>query len=303
MIRRTLALLLALAAALSAAAEVEIRIRAEALVAAPRATLADVAELGGDPAAVARIAGLVVAELPTLAPAGIDRRLVMSLAARPAAPAVLRIAGSGTVARRARTFSADELAAAAAVAAQGAETALVRVSGALTVPDGAVLAAEPLDALAEGEVPFRVRAIADGREAGRALVVLRLTRQIEVAVAARPIARGETVGPDALTSERRAASRANLAAAVDPRTLLGGIAVRAIAAGEPVAPAMVAPPLAVRAGSAVTAVWPGRGFSVELSGTALSDARPGERVGIRRQGDAAILQGIAQPDGTVLLQR
>ncbi len=298
-----LIVLLVLCAAVLPASEVGVRIRDETLVAAPRATLADVAELDGNAAACARIGAITVAELPTLSPVRVDVRLVTALATRAAAPEILRITGRGTVARQPRTFSdADLYAAAAAALVPGASIAQVRCSGALTVPEGARLEAAALDPLAVGEVPYCVRALDGERECGRALVVLRVERLVDVVVAARNLRRGEPIGPADLRTERCAATRANLPAVVDPAVLVGSLPVRDLAAGEAVSTTMVVARPAVRAGSTVTALWPGKGFYVELQATALADARAGERVGVRRVGDRALLTCIAQPDGTVLVQ-
>lgn len=295
-------LVVLLCASALAAGEVAIRIRGETIVSTSRPTLGDVAEITADEPLRGRLLALVVADLPTLTAVQVDARLVTALATRAAAPATLSISGSGIVARRSCTFGDSELFAAAAAAAPGARITPVRCSGAITVPAGAVLEAEPIDQLAVGEVPFRVRAVEDGRETGRSLVVLRVERDVTVVVAARDLVRGQALGPDDLRTEQRSATRANLLAAIDPASLVGGVLRRDLVAGEAVAPTLVAARLSVRAGANVTALWPGRGFSVEMLVTALADARAGERVGVRRIGDRTVLTCIAQADGTVLVQ-
>lgn len=288
------------------AAEVVVRLRGDCTVAAPRATLAEVAEIAGPEADRAALAPLIVAELPTLTPVALDARLVTALAAPAVGAGRLHVAGVGTVRRQARTFAVDALAAAAAATVPGARTAVVRAGAAISVPDAPDLAllAEPLDPQAVvGDVAFRVRALEGGRETGRSLVVLRVERDAAIVVAARDIARGEVLAAGDLRQEARIASRANLPAAVDPLVLIGCQARRDLKAGEPIAPALVAAVPAVRAGSRVVAVWPGRGFSVELDATALADARAGERLGLRRLGDGVLLNGVAQADGTVLVVR
>jgi flagella basal body P-ring formation protein FlgA len=297
---RLLAILLCVCAI--AASEVEIRIAAGTLVVAPRATLGDVAEIIAEAELGERLRSIVVADLPTLSPVQVDAHLVVALATRAAAPATLRIVGSGTVARRPHTFGDAELYAAAVAVVPGARTVIVRCSGALTVPEGAKLVAEPLDAQAVGEVAFRVRALEDGRETGRALVVLRVERDIAVVVAVRDLARGAVIGAADVRSEQRLATRGNLQAAVDPASLVGGIVRRDLVAGALVPPTLVAPRPAVRAGTTVTALLPGHGFSVEMLATVLGDARAGERVGVRRLSDRVVLTCIAQADGTVLVQ-
>jgi flagella basal body P-ring formation protein FlgA len=289
-----------------AGADATLHIRATVQVASARATIADVAEIEADADVRDRLAGIVVAELPTLTPVMVDARLLVALATKAAAPANLRIVGSGQVARRTRLFSSDELlAAATATLPGGARAALVRAGTALAVPDSVELrlAAEPIDPTAVGEVPYRVRAMEGDRELGRTLVVLRIERVIGIVVALHDIAQGALIGPQDLRVEQRIAERSNLAAAVDPAVLAGSLARRAIKAGDPVSPQLTSKPPAVRAGAIVAVVWQGDGFAVELQATALGDAKAGERLGLRRVGDGALLRGIAQTDGTVLAER
>lgn len=293
-------------AAVLAGADATVRVRPTVTLSAPRATIADIAEIEADAEVRDRLAGIVVAELSTLTPVAIDARLLMSLAAKAAAPAVLRVVGSGQVMRRTRVFSSDELlSAATAILPAGARSSLVRAGTALAVPDSTALrlAAEAIDPAAVGEIPYRIRAMEGDRELGRTLVVLRIERDVEIVVAVRDIAQGAVIGPHDLRVEKRIAERANLAAVVDPAVLAGSLARRAIKAGDPVSIQMTAKVPAVRAGSTVAVVWQGDGFAVELQATALGDARAGERLGLRRTGDGALLRGIAQADGSVLAER
>ncbi len=287
------------------AGEAEIRIQAVSTVQAARATLGDVAEIIAEPELQARLAAIPVAELPTLTPVPVDARLVTALATRTAAPSTLRIVGSGTVSRLARTFSTEELAAAAMASVPGARCELIRIGGAVTVPSATdlLLQAEPLDPAALGEVAFRVRALEGGRETGRTLVVMRVVRDVDIVLVTRDVARGEVLGAGDLRVERRSATRANLAAVLDPATVAGNVVRRDVRSGEPVTPSLIAVAPVVRAGRAVTAWWPGQGFSIQVEATALADGRSGERIGLRRVHDGSVFSGIAQPDGTVVFVR
>jgi flagella basal body P-ring formation protein FlgA len=300
MIRRALGLLLAAAAL--AAAQVEIRIRPATELAAPTASLGEVAEITAEPELAARLAGIVIADLSGLAPVAIDAPLVRALAGR-AAPGGLVVTGSGSVVRRARVVDAAALqAACAALLPAAASWSPVRVSSSLTVPDGPgfALEATQLDARQQaGEIAFSVRARDGARETGRALVVLRVERRVPVVVAARDIPRGTLIAASDLRVEQRAADARTAGAATDPAQLVGGLARRDLAAGELLGPALAMLPPAVRAGAPVTAVLPGRGFAIEMPATALADARAGERVQVRRAHDGAVIAGIARADGTV----
>jgi len=286
-----------------AASEVEVHIRPTSVVQAPRATLADIADIRAEPDICERLGAIAICELPTLAPTGVDARLLTALLTRAAAPATLMISGSGTVSRAVRVFTNDELVAAAAAAVPGATTTLVRVGASLAVPASPdlVLAAEPLDAAAIGEVAFRVRAIEAGKETGRTLVVLQVARVVDIVVAARDLARGEVIGSGDVHVERRSATRANLSAAIAAELIVGSVARRNLRSGEPLSVQLVTTAPAVKAGRTVTALWPGRGFSIEVEATALADGKAGERIGLRRVYDGAVFSGVAQSDGSVVV--
>ncbi|MBN8527098.1 MAG: flagellar basal body P-ring formation protein FlgA, partial [Planctomycetes bacterium] len=280
---RLAALALLLACAL-AGGEAVLRVRPEVALAQPRALLSDVAEIEAEPEVGERLAGLVVAELGSTAPVTVDARLLTSIATKAAAPSTLRVIGTGRVSRTPRSFAIPELVAAAtAIAPQGARCTLVRTGSQLTVPDGPDLRllAEMIDPSAVGEVPFRIRAMDGGRESGRTLLVMRIEREAEFTVAARDIVQGATITAQDLRRERRSVDRLTAQAAADPADLLGSVARRSIRAGEAVLPSMLAQPPAVRAGANVAVLWQGDGFSVEVQATALADARPGERLGLR----------------------
>jgi flagella basal body P-ring formation protein FlgA len=287
-------------------APVSIAIRARSDIAKPLATLGDVADIAGDPAIVARLSVVQIAELPTLTPVTVDARLVTAQATRAAAPARLMISGTGLVARQPRVVDAAELETVAAATMPGAEHHLLRSSGSLTIPagDDVRLLAEPIDAVATGDIPFRVRAMSSsGSELGRALVVLTVRWRENVMVATRDLRRGEQIGVDDVRREMRSVDRSNRASVIDPALIVGSVARRDIRAGELLSPTLVASAPAVRSGSVITAIWPGRGFTIEMEATALANARSGEQVGVRRVLDGALLQGVAQADGTVLIQR
>lgn len=294
--------LFAAAAAIISAAQAEVRIRPATELAAPTASLGEVADIVAEPELAARLAGVVVADLGGLAPVAIDAPLVRSLAGR-LAPGGLAVTGVGSVARRARVVDAPALhLACVALLPPAAAWTPVRVSGSLTVPDGPgfALEATQLDPRQQaGEIAFSVRARDGARETGRALVVLRVERRVQVVVAARDIPRGTLIAATDLRLEERAADARSANAASDPAQLVGGLARRDLAAGELLGPALAMLPPAVRAGAPVTAVLPGRGFAIEMPGTALADARAGERVQVRRAHDGVVIAGIARADGTV----
>jgi flagella basal body P-ring formation protein FlgA len=94
-------------------------------------------------------------------------------------------------------------------------------------------------------------------------------------VAARDLARGETLTPEDI------ASAAAPAGAATPASVVGWMTRRVISEGEPLLPPAVAPPDLVKAGDPVEAVWRGRTIQLRVKGTAAGSAALGERVLVR----------------------
>ena len=120
-------------------------------------------------------------------------------------------------------------------------------------------------------------------------------------VARRELARGAVLAAgdvDTVVSARVAPARRDGAERPAP----GWIVRRLIRAGEPLrAPAVVPPPL-VASGSPVTVVWDHAGVRVTRAGTALGDARRGERVLVRVDAQRRVA-GVATEPGVVLVAR
>ena len=88
----------------------------------------------------------------------------------------------------------------------------------------------------------------------------------------------------------------------DPRLAVGARGTRRIAAGQPLLADMLARPPAVNAGQHVRIVAQGAGFSVGQEGSALNTAAVGEPVRAKLR-SGRVVQGIAQDDGSVLVQQ
>ncbi|MEK7415142.1 MAG: flagellar basal body P-ring formation chaperone FlgA [Planctomycetota bacterium] len=273
-----------------------------------RATLADVADIQADEETIARLKRIQVCDLPDLVPVSISPKLIIALATKAAAPSQIRVTGSGTVARRARIWTADELAAAAGatVAGTGVSWKSVRVSGEITAPASANLhlVAEGIDVNGVGDQPFKVRAMDGDREVGRSLVVLAIERRGSILVATRDLRRGEVVGVSDLNREMRVIDRSNRTAIdLEPANFVGRVVRRDIAAGTAVAADLLVQPPVVKSGASVNGVWTGKGFSIDVSVVALADARGGDRLTVRRVSDGAILHAVAQANGSVTIVR
>ncbi|PRY93210.1 flagella basal body P-ring formation protein FlgA [Hasllibacter halocynthiae] len=110
-------------------------------------------------------------------------------------------------------------------------------------------------------------------------------------LAARTLRAGTVIAPADL--------RAGDAAAVDA---LAGMELRvAVYAGRPVGPGDVGPPAVMRRNDPVRLVHAGGGIRIATEGRALGRAAAGERVRVMNLASHATVEGVARPDGTVLV--
>ena len=295
------------AVAEGASAAVTIHLRPVAVLAAPRATLGDIADLSGPPAAVSALATVVVQDLRTT-PVLVDERLIRARVAHQAPTVNLIISGETQVSQPLLTISVDEqVRAATAVlvhAGDDAEVTLQRASGPLSIADDGtapLIEATPLDRGRVGEVALRVRLLRADTEVARSLVVLRVRRYAQVTVVAVAVRRGAVLGAGDLTLQRIELSTVTQDAFVDPTLALGFQATRDLAAGQILTPAFAVAPLAVRPGQGVTLVW--RTGTVELSGLgeALAGGHDGDIIGVKRGSDQQRVRGQIIGPGRVLM--
>jgi flagella basal body P-ring formation protein FlgA len=87
----------------------------------------------------------------------------------------------------------------------------------------------------------------------------------------------------------------------DPHLVVGARANRRIVAGQAVLADALSRPPAITAGQRVRIVVRGAGFSVDQDGNALNTAAAGEAVRVKIR-SGRIVQGLAQDDGSVLVQ-
>ncbi len=309
MIRRAAIIVIWLFAAGGAgAATVEVRLRPDMSIAASAATLADVADLAGDPAAIAQLAPIPVQDLAP-APVVVDEGVIRPRLGRRAAGLTLVITGACRARQATRTWTVDEqIAAARAVllhADDEARIGLVRSSGPLIAGDDGHgdqrLVAESLDRSAVGEVPLRIRLLAGTRELSRALLVLRVQRLAAVAVVAAPLRRGQPLTLADVEIQTRELTPATRDALRTLPEVLGRVPIRDLAPGTVLVPAALALPLDVRPGQGVTLLF--RTGSVELSGAgeALAGGRLGDIIAVRRTADDRRVRGQVVAPGRVLV--
>ena len=122
-----------------------------------------------------------------------------------------------------------------------------------------------------------------------------------VQVAARPIARGQPVTQDDVRIDRVDLTRVSSPIYGADETLAGIVAVRAIAAGEPLRRDLVRPPPVMVAGDPVTVVYDGNGFGISIDGKALAAAGDGQTVRVATA-TGRILIGVARSGHVVLVK-
>ena len=114
-----------------------------------------------------------------------------------------------------------------------------------------------------------------------------------IAVAARTLNAGETLGLADITQQEREITRLNGTAITDVQQLQGRVLARGFAAGQPlVQQAFRAQPV-ISSGEPVKVLVQGAGFAVTTAGVALAQAELGQALRVRLE-NGRTLQGVAQ---------
>jgi len=122
-----------------------------------------------------------------------------------------------------------------------------------------------------------------------------------VQVAARPIARGRPVTSDDVRLDRIDLTRTSGAILGADESYDGNVAVRAIAAGEPLRRDLLRPPPIMAAGDPVRVVYDGNGFAISVDGKVLGPAGDGQTVRVATAA-GRVLSGIARQGHIVLVK-
>lgn len=283
-----------------------ITLRPTVSVAAGQATLGDIAEIVADPQTVARLASVAVQELPDLGRHRVDAARARALVARLVAGRPLAVSGTCAVERAALTIAPERFAAAAEAAIRAkvgddAQIAIARAATAVVICDDAAtpwtMEADALVADPIGEVPVRLRVLRAGRELGRGLVVLNVRVLRDQVVAARPIARGATLGLEDLRVEAREARPGDAANALNAETLLGWQTRVDITPGMVITRRLAQPVPAVRGGRGVELVFVQDQFDLVAPGMALGDGAIGDVIQVRRLSDNRAVAAKVIADG------
>lgn len=310
-------LLLLLAATPAAADPLRVRLPDTASAPGSLVALRDVAELSGDPAAVAVAGALDVAELPKDGTGTLTRRQVefrLRLAGVPA----FEVTGADrvTISVRRRTISADEVVAVAVstlakrlpwpIDEQSIE--LVQPVAAklpdLAVGDASVTAEPNTPNPTGGRVQMNVTISAAGVRKQAVAVYLDAKRFQTVAVLTAAVPANEPIPADKLRGERRAVDPSK--PALTPEDAAGRKATRALPAGHVLLAtdttgATANAPL-VKPGQRVTLSVLVGSLSVTATGEALQGGRLGDPVRVRNVDSNKVVHGTVSGPGTVTVE-
>ncbi|GHC33549.1 flagellar basal body P-ring biosynthesis protein FlgA [Kushneria pakistanensis] len=114
----------------------------------------------------------------------------------------------------------------------------------------------------------------------------------------RDIAPGDVIGENDLDWQEGDLTRLSSRLITDASQLVGQVAQRRIAAGQPFQAGMVKAPVVIQRGAKVALLIKGNGFMISSSGQALNDAGLGESVRVKMP-SGSIINGEASRDGLV----
>jgi flagella basal body P-ring formation protein FlgA len=130
-------------------------------------------------------------------------------------------------------------------------------------------------------------------------VGVQFTRYAEVTIATRPLARGEVIQDRDLSLERRPFNVARTDYFTRREEVIGRVATRAIGAHEAINAGNSKRARLVRRGALVVLALRGSAVEVRVKGIALEDGALGERVSVRNQSSARVVEGTVGADGVV----
>ena len=118
-------------------------------------------------------------------------------------------------------------------------------------------------------------------------------------VAARPIARGETLAGEAVSTTTRFLPSAPGGILTDPGAALGRTAVRDLAAGAVMNANMLKSAQTVKRGQSVTLSLAEGPVAVRVAGTAMRDGALGELIPVRNLNSKRVVEGVIRDGGLV----
>ncbi len=120
----------------------------------------------------------------------------------------------------------------------------------------------------------------------------------QIAVAARPLASGQTIGQADILMQNSDLSQQPSSIILDPSQIVGRALISGAASGQAFRPDMLRTPQVIQQGQTVKLMAKGSGFQVSSEGKALANANLGQVVPVRTQ-SGQVINGIARENGTV----
>lgn len=130
-------------------------------------------------------------------------------------------------------------------------------------------------------------------------VPVRVSAPRPVVVLTRPVARGAALTAQDIDVELREAGGLGSGYFEDPAAVLGKVLTRPGSPGQVVVPTLVTGAVAVKRGQQVTLTANSGGIMVRMEGTALADGSIGERLKVKNNSSARVVEGTVLPDGSV----
>jgi flagella basal body P-ring formation protein FlgA len=119
-----------------------------------------------------------------------------------------------------------------------------------------------------------------------------------VVVLARPVPRGTVLSAEDVKMESRNVGT-SAAYFDDSASVIGKVLSRPGIAGQIINPTQLTSSIAVKRGQQVTLSAGSGAVAVKMSGTAMADAAVGDRLKVKNNTSARVIEGIVQPDGSV----
>jgi flagella basal body P-ring formation protein FlgA len=154
----------------------------------------------------------------------------------------------------------------------------------------------PASAQAWGRTNVQVRCINEAN--WRIYVPVQIRVRLDYLVSARPIAQGQAVVTEDLTTQLGDLSDLPANILTDPALAIGKAATVAIPTGRPLRADMFKAVTAIRQGQTVKVISRGPGFAVTNEGRALNNATEGQVTQVKL-GNGQVVSGIAKSSGTV----
>lgn len=130
----------------------------------------------------------------------------------------------------------------------------------------------------------------------------RVTSSVSIPVLNVPINRAEPIGEGDVVFQEMEIDTDLRGVVIDPRQIIGKIAVRNLIASEPLRQSDLKAPQLISRGQSVNITSRAGGLIVTMKGKALGNARAGDRLWVQNQSSNKRVEGEVTPEGEVLIR-